>query len=559
MVSGESAQITPNEDARLAPNNRSIEVADRQLAGNFTGATTDYSVANNSRNVNEDVKYKLNPEHEAQVRAYNEHITRLRQREEYLRGQGMSENAPAMINLRKAQEQAIYARDHIGEVDENGLKYELDNQERVDTQMQELASQKDLLARHLQLTGDENLVFNEWQNEMQKRALGYYDPKTDQINLNKLTEDTLNHELGHKILTRVENKQDLLNSIRESYGDDYLINKYGSQYGNDLNLLAEEQLADGFSDYYNGRLNGEDKVRLGARLGIPQKVLAIYDRITEAIMGLVGKQDAIKQFYAQMETGKFRGVSQVSARATKPQPAYRIDPNTNIVHLDEGYSIPPNTRTGDIGRIIRGRIRQFINQDFDLGESGIQARVTSDTINEVSNKQPSMRHWQFVKKGEMSNNFNELLNAMQNVRVEEMNPAKANQKGKIRRNADYYIKGDVIVDVGGDLYEATIVNEVDKLGNVLAYDISGIRKSTGRGLEGSAISADALDQSIDNSSIAKDPQDVNSDKFQHPLQETINEMEANPKPRMTRELREAIDEFIYENIDHNLFNNNAIV
>ena len=86
VVSGESAQITPNEDARLAPNNRSIEVADRQLADNFTGATTDYSVANNSRNVNEDVKYKLNPEHEAQVIAYNEHITRLRQREEYLRG-----------------------------------------------------------------------------------------------------------------------------------------------------------------------------------------------------------------------------------------------------------------------------------------------------------------------------------------------------------------------------------------------------------------------------------------------------------------------------------------
>ena len=79
---------------------------------------------------------------------------------------------------------------------------------QADAQMQELASQNKLLARHLQLTGDENLVFNEWQNEMQKKALGYYDPKTDQINLNKLTEDTLNHELGHKLLTRVENKQD---------------------------------------------------------------------------------------------------------------------------------------------------------------------------------------------------------------------------------------------------------------------------------------------------------------------------------------------------------------
>ena len=611
VVSGESAQITPNEDARLAPNNRSIEVADRQLADNFTGATTDDSVANNSRNVNEDVKYKLNPEHEAQVRSYNEHITRLRQREEYLRGQGMSENAPAMINLRKAQEQAIYARDHIGEVDENGLKYkhqaetkqdtiqelfdkytpeklqlmsddeltnlslrreyadildsfgvsnsgkkarnsksvgriedlaseiyksrhdgkspyevkveensrriqesqdrrkevdkkyadgdysQIDNNDiqalreksdslgrnaewlldqdniytdasaikdelmtalrrqlgrkygtnrhkssfgstyysdgsggeirladheipstesreyyrslygdkysqeiivdngliidgdltsldqyglhipenirekitelrnrsekaslllkeksnidealsrvgeenarssetkyKIDTKIQELADQEKLLARHLQLTGDENLVFNEWQNEMQKKALGYYDPKTDQINLNKLTEDTLNHELGHKLLTRVENKQDLLNSIRESYGDDYLINKYGNQYGNDLNLLAEEQLADGFSDYYNGRLNGEDKVRLGTRLGIPQKVLAIYDRITEAIMGLVGKQDAIKQFYAQMETGKFR--NEVFGN-TEQLPAYKKSSEPADINID---------------------------------------------------------------------------------------------------------------------------------------------------------------------------------------------------------------------------------
>ena len=110
------------------------------------------------------------------------------------------------------------------------------------------------------------------------------------------------------------------------------------------------------------------------------------------------------------------------------------------------------------------------------------------------------------------------------------------------------------------IYARDHIGEVDKLGNVLAYDISGIRKSTGRGLDGSAISADALDQSIDNSSIPNNPQDVNTDnRYQHPLQETINEMEANPKPKMTRELREAIDEFIYENIDHNLFNNNAIV
>lgn len=483
------------------------------------------NIAQEAQNVNEDVKYKLNPEHEAQVRAYNEHITRLRQREEYLRGLGMSENAPAMINLRKAQEQAIYARDHIGEVDENGLKYKLspeqeaffkdskirdengnlktvyhgtnsefdqfsplagsssstrnrwgegnylaydkdmangygvnlkemyanitspitNNQKtvsfdqydalhrrvnngepayredydmydndmdllwditdngqwkkyaqdikdttgkdgvimddmaitfspnqtkytnnlnptdspdmrykrQVEAKMQEVQQSKELLARHLQLTGDENLVFNEWQNEMQKKALGYYDPKTDTINLNKLTEDTLNHELGHKLLTRVENKQDLLNSIRESYGDEYLINKYGSQYGNDLNLLAEEQLADGFSDYYNGRLKGEDKVRLGARLGIPQKVLAVYDRITEAVMGLVGKQDAIKQFYAQMETGKFR--NEVFGN-TEQLPAYKLQETINEMEAN------PKPR---MTRELREAIDEFIYENID--------------------------------------------------------------------------------------------------------------------------------------------------------------------------------------------------
>lgn len=44
---------------------------------------------------------------------------------------GISENAPAMINLHKTQEQAIYARNHIGEVDENGLKYKLGDQDTV--------------------------------------------------------------------------------------------------------------------------------------------------------------------------------------------------------------------------------------------------------------------------------------------------------------------------------------------------------------------------------------------------------------------------------------------
>ena len=710
-------------------------VATRQQT---TGILENYLIEQATKDVqnlaSSEMKYKLNPEHEAQVRAYNEHITRLRQREEYLRGQGMSENAPAMINLRKAQEQAIYARDHIGEVDENGLKYKLspeqeaffkdskirdengnlktlyhgtstdfnqfdpdkiqqdnlgkgfyftDNKDiadsyasrrtrerggdrkvveaflnvkkpfdlnyqprevaldylthyflsqgktkemalrnaedllnsslasgdivdnnydivfdtsepefqtwarnngydglivpgrdkasgasgdavvafkpeqikytdnlnptdnpdmryKLDAKMQELASQNNLLARHLQLTGDENLVFNEWQNEMQKRALGYYDPKTDQINLNKLTEDTLNHELGHKLLTRVENKQDLLSVIRESYGDDYLINKYGSQYGNDLNLLAEEQLADGFSDYYKGRLNGEDKVRLGARLGIPQKVLAVYDRITEAIMGLVGKQDAIKQFYAQMETGKFRTKQQVPGGdgRVRTMSIEATRDGRNIVVINN------NILEGVPSKQIVPTIRKYLNENFkgndyplNFGNDGT-GTINRNTIRKYVD--PHQTFENILIKGKMAGELPDILKVSR--KYAEASDTKSHSFAR-----DGFEYRTARIEIDGQQFDVTINVGLSSKGK-LVYAFNNIKRIPANRSSRRFSSGDS------SSTIANNPQDVNTDnRYQHPLQETINEMEANPKPRMTRELREAIDEFIYENIDQNLF------
>ena len=688
-------------------------VATRQQT---TGILENYLIEQATKDVQNlaspEMKYKLNPEHEAQVRAYNEHITRLRQREEYLRGQGISENAPAMINLRKAQEQAIYARDHIGEVDENGLKYKLspeqetffkdskirdengnlktvyhgtnsefdqfsplagsssstrnrwgegnylaydkdmangygvnlkemyanitspitNNQKTVsfeqydalhrrinngepayredydmydndmdllwditdngqwkkyaqdikdttgkdgvimddmaitfspnqtkytnninptdsadmrykrqaEAKIQEVQQSKELLARHLQLTGDENLVFNEWQNEMQKKALGYYDPKTDQINLNKLTEDTLNHELGHKLLTRVENKQDLLNTIRESYGDEYLINKYGSQYGNDLNLLAEEQLADGFSDYYNGRLNGEDKVRLGTRLGIPQKVLAVYDRITEAIMGLVGKQDAIKQFYAQMETGKFRNTQQQVPGGDGQIRTMSIRQSRDgtpvvVIENDILAGVPARNRARVINEYFKENL-QGNNYDLDYGKDGT-ARISAKTRNKYLD--PGQTVDDLIAKGKMAGELPDILRISKKVGY----AADTKNHGFAAEGFEYR---QAIVKMGESTYKVRLNVGINSKGKLL-YAVNGIEKipeSHYRDLSGDS----------SNSTISNQNENVNTDnRYQHPLQETINEMEANPKPKMTRELREAIDEFIYENIDQNLF------
>nr|DAS57155.1 MAG TPA: nuclease [Caudoviricetes sp.] len=422
--------------------------------------------------------------------------------------------------------------------DENNVKVRdyVRYKRQADTQMQELTSQKDLLARHLQLTGDEHLVFNEWQNEMQRKALGYYDPKTDKINLNKLTEDTLNHELGHKLLTRLENRQDLLNAIRESYGDEYLINKYGNQYGNDLNLLAEEQLADGFSDYYNGILNGEDKVRLGARLGIPQKVLAVYDRIAEAVMGLVGKQDAIKQFYAQMETGKFKNAKQQIPGGDGRVRTMSLDPNKALETIkkfdDVLRGIRRITKLDVISHEVATKIQQATGVDV---RGGASIELTNKNAIHIHN-----RH---------------IVNPDDSLPLSDYDIAALPE---IIKDPDTITKEKIVRGVQRIKFEREMegnkkaIVEVIKKGNtlnVVTYfnDSSSGRPNTDNIVSGYTSETGQLQSTNLNDSIANNTQNVNTNnRYQHPLQETINDIQDNPKPKMTKELRQAIDARIAE-------------
>lgn len=222
-------------------------------------------------------------------------------------------------------------------VDRNILieRYKLANQQKQAL----TAKLEDLKARHQNLTGDEDLVFNIFKDELQKNALGYFDPKTNQINLNDLTFETLNHEIGHKIFSRVplEQKADLIDEVRKTFGDEALIQQYSKDYGNDLNLLAEEKLADGFSDYYQGRLNGEESTRLGAKLGIPPKILAYYDRMIEAIKSVFGATNELKKFYAEIETGKFAQNYKQNAPVYNENPVYKVaqDSKGDLAETDQ--------------------------------------------------------------------------------------------------------------------------------------------------------------------------------------------------------------------------------
>lgn len=201
-------------------------------------------------------------------------------------------------------------------------------------------AKENLQARHQELTGDQSIAFNEWANELERRAQGFFDEKTGKITINDGDLNTLNHELGHKLLTRADNRAELLADIRNTVGDEALNAKYGENYAEQVanmnleeraNLFAEEYLADGFSDYYNGILAGEDSQRLGAKLGIPPRVLATYDRIVEAIKGILGlQQDTLKQFYAQAETGKFAQDYKQNTSVYNESPVYKIAQDSKV-------------------------------------------------------------------------------------------------------------------------------------------------------------------------------------------------------------------------------------
>ena len=328
-----------------------------------------------------------------------------------------------------------------------------------------------MLARHLELTGDEKLAFNEWQNAMQKKALGYYNPETDSINLNRLSMDTLNHEIGHKMLTKVENKEELLSEIKRAYGEDNLIATYGKLYNtNDLDLLAEEKLADGFTDYYNGIKNGKNIRILGQELRIPPKVLAIYDRIMEAIKGLIGKQDQIKQFYSQMETGKFRQASINENSKPVGEPTYKISRDQQGDFVEVAQNIFKEVPRSERAKVLRKYLQQNLqgqNYKLSYGEDG-SAKITKVSTQKISN--PQQNPYNLDKKGQMISELPDILTISQKTGW-----APDGKDHSFARDGFEYRQSRV--KLGDDIYTVNLNVGINS-NNKILYEINSIKKES---------------------------------------------------------------------------------
>ena len=370
-------------------------------------------------------------------------------------------------------------------------------------------AKENLQARHQELTGDQSIAFNEWANELERRAQGFFDEKTGKITINDGDLNTLNHELGHKLLTRADNRAELLADIRNTVGDEALNAKYGENYAQQVanmnpeeraNLFAEEYLADGFSDYYNGILAGEDSQRLGAKLGIPPRVLATYDRIVEAIKGILGlQQDTLKQFYAQAETGKFAQDYKQNTPIYNESPAYKItqDSKGDLVEIDQNIfeGVPRNERAKTL--------RKYLQQNLQGNEYGLDydrdgnARITKDSTHKIAN--PRQNTFTLGKKGEMISELPDILTISQKTGW-----APDGKDHSFARDGFEYRQSRV--KLGDEVYTVNLNVGLSQNGKVL-YEINGIKKESP--ITGANSSFESSD-SFDTNSIAQNGENVNA-------------------------------------------------
>lgn len=370
-------------------------------------------------------------------------------------------------------------------------------------------AKENLQARHQELTGDQSIAFNEWANELERRAQGFFDEKTGKITINDGDLNTLNHELGHKLLTRADNRAELLADIRNTVGDEALNAKYGENYAQQVanmnpeeraNLFAEEYLADGFSDYYNGILAGEDSQRLGAKLGIPPRVLATYDRIVEAIKGILGlQQDTLKQFYAQAETGKFAQNYKQNMPVYNESPAYKIaqDSKGDLVEIDQNIfeGVPRNERAKTL--------RKYLQQNLQGNEYGLNydrdgnVRITKDSTHKIAN--PRQNTFTLGKKGEMISELPDILTISQKTGW-----APDGKDHSFARDGFEYRQSRV--KLGDEVYTVNLNVGLSQNGKVL-YEINGIKKEPP--ITGANSSFESSD-SFNTNSIAQNGNNVNA-------------------------------------------------
>ena len=694
-----------------------------------------------------DVRYKLDDQpsidHTAEIQAYNDHLGRLRQQESNLLAQGLSENSAPVINNRKAQAEAIYARNHVGEMSDDGVRYKLspaqeeffkdskirdengnlktvyhgtksdfdefsrrkigsatdpglygtgfyfsdhegtsrnygdrvikahlniknplnlgdfnskeslaehlrispdilsdsggfihpttshtsnfssalryagydgviiphttkgargneivaldpeqikyidnlnptdspDMRYRIDTEAQKTSDTKqDLINRSREVMGDSAVLFADLGTFNGRDIDGFYRDVEGVVYIaeGKPSLNTLNHELVHRVMASVDDRarNNAIDYIVKTNGAESLVTEY-QRKGYDIKLdeqgvkiAAEEKLADGFMEYAKARAKGMDINILGKRLHIPGEIIAYFERVWQSVRSFAGKADLAKQLYAQMETGKFRGIAPQTRGGVEGSLAYKIDPESAKDAIARFNSVKNGWRRKTIMSRITPELAQMYSEATGFRVSSNAKLVLTDN---------AVRHMKnsghLDGKGRYGiEDTNPITDAdiadIPLVFAEPDNIKVKRQKGyrgekiELSKQLDnmHILAVELEQKPNGDFY---IVSYYNKSRSPRQAQASGSQGLDADFSEVPTSSRPKRPGEANDNSVANLTQNVNTDpryRLNQPqnqsLQETINNIQDNPKPRMTKELRQAIDEEIY-NYYPELFANEA--
>ena len=383
------------------------------------------------------------------------------------------------------------------------------------------------------IIGNEYDIISKTSDNTPRTAQGYADLKNSIVSILDGKMSTANHEATHiaiNALTDANPKlaNSALNSIINSYGADALISEanksgYGDILGHkldatnidDVRYAAEERLANDFAKYAEAKAKGRENY-YAKKNSIPAQIKAWFDYVVDHLKDMVSRLDSAHNFMYKLERGDFANTIDNhvgSMRGTdnniltvKPQMAYRIDPKTNIVHIDNDIlqGVSPKNRTKVISQYFKDNY-QGNDYDLDYGKDGT-ARISAKSRNKYLDPNQSIS--ELILKGKMTGELPDILKVSQKIgeAPDTKNHSFANRGFEYRQS---------FVQIGNELYSVKLNVGLNDNGK-LFYTINGIKKapeSHNRDLSGGDINT--LSQSSSDVKMELDENSVENDTAQN--------------------------------------------
>ena len=344
------------------------------------------------------------------------------------------------------------------------------------------------------IIGNEYDIISKTSDNTPRTAQGYADLKNSIVSILDGKMSTANHEATHiaiNALTDANPKlaNSALNSIINSYGADALISEanksgYGDILGHkldatnidDVRYAAEERLANDFAKYAEAKAKGRENYYV-KKNSIPAQIKAWFDYVVDRLKDMAARLDSAHNFMYKLERGDFANMidnhvnsmrgSDIDTLTTQPQMAYRIDPKTNIVHIDNDIlqGVSPKNRTKVISQYFKDNY-QGNDYDLDYGKDGT-ARISAKSRKKYLDPNQSIS--ELILKGKMTGELPDILRVSQKIgeAPDTKNHSFANRGFEYRQS---------FVQIGNELYSVKLNVGLNDNGK-LFYTINGIKKA----------------------------------------------------------------------------------